>query len=97
MPIVVSVASLIMGFALSYFYPIFNAGLTSVGQFIGGSGAFGAFTYGFANRMLIPVGLHHILNTYIWFIYGDYTDAGRHPGHRRAHPLRGRRPVAQDC
>ena len=76
-PIVVSVASLIMGFALSYFYPIFNAGLTGVGQFIGGSGAFGAFTYGFANRMLIPLGLHHILNTYIWFIYGDYqTPAG---------------------
>src|SRR6478735_2178532 len=72
-PIVVSVASLIMGFALSYFYPIFDAGLTGVGQFIGGSGAFGAFTYGFANRMLIPLGLHHILNTYIWFIYGDYT------------------------
>lgn len=76
-PIAVSVASLIIGFALSYFYPIFNAGLTSVGQFIGGSGAFGAFTYGFANRMLIPVGLHHILNTYVWFIYGDYqTPAG---------------------
>ncbi len=72
-PIAVSVASLIMGFALSYFYPIFDAGLTSVGQFIGGSGAFGAFTYGFANRMLIPVGLHHILNTYVWFLYGDYT------------------------
>jgi len=76
-PIVVSVASLVMGFALSYFYPIFNAGLTSVGLFIGGSGAFGAFLYGFANRMLIPLGLHHILNTYVWFIYGDYhTPAG---------------------
>src|SRR5664280_2831992 len=76
-PIVVSLASLIVAFGLSYFYPIFNAGLTSVGQFIGGSGAFGAFTYGFANRMLIPVGLHHILCTYIWFIYGDYqTPAG---------------------
>ena len=76
-PIVVSVACLILGFGLSYFYPIFDAGLTSVGQFIGGSGAFGAFTYGFANRMLIPVGLHHILNTYIWFIYGNYqTPAG---------------------
>ncbi len=75
-PIVVSVASLIIGFALSYFYPIFNAGLTSVGQFIGGSGAFGAFTYGFVNRMLIPVGLHHIVNTYIWFLYGDYQVPG---------------------
>ncbi len=75
-PIVVSVACLIMGFALSYFYPIFDAGLTSVGEFIGGAGAFGAFTYGFANRMLIPIGLHHILNTYIWFLYGDYQVPG---------------------
>jgi len=75
-PIVVSVASLIMGFALSYFYPIFDAGLTSVGEFIGGAGAFGAFTYGFANRMLIPIGLHHILNTYVWFLYGDYQVPG---------------------
>lgn len=23
--------------------------------------------------MLIPLGLHHIVNTYIWFLYGDYT------------------------
>ena len=22
--------------------------------------------------MLIPVGLHHIPNSYIWFLYGDY-------------------------
>jgi PTS system N-acetylglucosamine-specific IIC component len=72
-PIVVSLACLFVGFALSYFYPVFEVGLTSVGQFIGGSGAFGAFVYGFSNRMLIPVGLHHILNTYVWFIYGDYN------------------------
>ncbi|HVK45551.1 MAG TPA: glucose PTS transporter subunit IIA [Micropruina sp.] len=71
-PIVVSLACLFLGFGLSYFYPIFNAGLNGVGAFIGTSGAFGAFVYGFANRLLIPIGLHHILNTYIWFIYGSY-------------------------
>ena len=49
-----------------------DAGLTGLGKFIGGSGALGAFVYGFANRMLIPVGLHHILNSFVWFIYGDY-------------------------
>jgi PTS system N-acetylglucosamine-specific IIC component len=75
-PIVVSVTCLVLGFGLSYFYPIFNAGLTGVGQFIGGAGAFGAFTYGFANRMLIPLGLHHILNTYVWFLFGDYQSPG---------------------
>ena len=72
-PIVTSLACLILGFALSYFYPIFNSGLTAVGTFIGATGVFGAFTYGFVNRMLIPIGLHHIVNTYIWFIYGSYT------------------------
>lgn len=72
-PIVVSLACLFIGFGLAYFYPIFSIGLTSVGQFIGGTGALGAFVYGVVNRMLIPLGLHHIVNTYVWFIYGDYT------------------------
>jgi len=71
-PIVVSLASLTVAFAMSYFYPVFNAGLTGLGKFIGGAGALGAFVYGFANRMLIPIGLHHILNSYIWFIYGSF-------------------------
>jgi PTS system N-acetylglucosamine-specific IIC component len=71
-PIAVSLATLVVAFAMSYFYPIFDAGLTGLGRFIGGAGALGAFVYGFANRMLIPVGLHHILNSYVWFIYGDY-------------------------
>ncbi|MGB5110170.1 MAG: PTS transporter subunit EIIC [Mycobacterium sp.] len=71
-PIVLSLASLFVSFGMSYFYPIFDAGLTSLGRFIGGAGALGALVYGFANRMLIPVGLHHIPNSYIWFLYGDY-------------------------
>jgi N-acetylglucosamine PTS system EIICBA or EIICB component len=71
-PIIVSLTCLFIAFAMSYFYPIFDAGLTSLGEFIGGSGAIGAFVYGFANRMLIPLGLHHIPNSYIWFLYGDY-------------------------
>ena len=71
-PIVVSVASLFLAFAMSYFYPIFDAMLTALGRFIGGSGALGAFVYGFANRMLIPLGLHHIPNSYVWFLYGEY-------------------------
>jgi N-acetylglucosamine PTS system EIICBA or EIICB component len=71
-PIAVSLACLFLGFAMAYFYPLFNAGLTGVGRFIGGAGAIGAFVYGFSNRMLIPIGLHHILNSFIWFLYGDY-------------------------
>jgi len=72
-PIVVSLVSLAVAFGMSYCYPWFEAGLTGLGKFIGGAGAFGAFVYGFANRMLIPIGLHHILNSFIWFLYGSYT------------------------
>lgn len=73
-PIIVSLVSLVVSFALSYFYPLFDIGLTGLGAFIGGTGAIGAFVYGFANRMLIPLGLHHILNSYVWFLQGSYTD-----------------------
>lgn len=72
-PIIVSVTALIVGFGMSYFYPIFNTGITNLGEFVTGAGAFGAFTYGVVNRLLIPIGLHHILNSYVWFIYGSYT------------------------
>ncbi|MDY0913202.1 PTS transporter subunit EIIC [Rathayibacter festucae] len=74
-PIVVSLACLVVGFGLSWFYPVFETGLTGLGAFIGGTGALGAFVYGFANRMLIPLGLHHILNSYVWFLQGSYTNA----------------------
>ena len=29
-------------------------------------------------RMLIPLGLHHIPNSYVWFLYGDYQTPDGH-------------------
>jgi PTS system N-acetylglucosamine-specific IIC component len=51
---------------------LFDAGLTGVAHFIAGAGALGAFVYGFVNRLLIPLGLHHIVNSYVFTIYGEY-------------------------
>ena len=81
-PIVVSVTSPVPRFRAELLLPDLRRRSDGVGQFIGGSGAFGAFTYGFANRMLIPLGLHHILNTYIWFLYGDYQPRAATRRHR---------------
>ena len=39
------------------------------------SGSAGTFTYGFTNRLLIPFGLHHIVNTMVWFVFGEYNGA----------------------
>ncbi|MBO3130359.1 glucose PTS transporter subunit IIA [Dermatophilus congolensis] len=72
-PIVVSFTVLIVGFAMSYCYPLFNAGLTTLATGIASAGAVGAFLYGLFNRLLIPFGLHHIINIYIWFQYGSFA------------------------
>jgi len=55
--------------------PIFSALLT-FGEFIQGLGAFGAGLYGFFNRLLIPLGLHHALNSIFWFDFIGINDLG---------------------
>lgn len=37
------------------------------------AGALGVGAYGFFNRLLIPVGLHHVINTVVWFDFGTFT------------------------
>ena len=49
--------------------------IQAVGEWIIGAGAIGAFLYGLLNRLLIPLGLHHILNSYVFFVFGSYTDS----------------------
>ena len=49
--------------------------IQAVGEWIIGAGAVGAFFYGVLNRLLIPIGLHHILNSYVFFIFGEYTNS----------------------
>ncbi len=74
-PILTSVTSLVAGVVLALFYPLFNAGLSAAGQAVAGNPELGGGIYGFANRMLLPAGLHHILNSGLWFLIGDFTDA----------------------
>ncbi|WP_413738799.1 PTS transporter subunit EIIC [Sodalis sp. RH21] len=61
-PIVTVVVLPLVGLGLSFVWPTIGAGIAWVGQLIGKSGQYGMFLYGFAERLLIPTGLHHILN-----------------------------------
>ncbi|MTB72529.1 PTS N-acetylglucosamine transporter subunit IIBC [Arsenicicoccus sp. MKL-02] len=74
-PIVTAFAALLLAVATAFLYPAFNAGLTSVGEWVAQNTILGGFVYGTLNRLLIPLGLHHILNSVPWFILGDYTAA----------------------
>ena len=53
--------------------PIQNL-IQSLGEQIINLGAAGTFLYGFLNRLLIPLGLHHVLNSFVWFVFGEYTN-----------------------
>lgn len=44
-------------------------------MWMAGSGVIGIFLFGFLNRALIPVGLHHVINSYLWFQMGSFTNA----------------------
>jgi N-acetylglucosamine PTS system EIICBA or EIICB component len=73
-PIIVAGVMVIFGVVLGLVYPWFNAGITAVGEWVTGSTVIGAFIYGTVNRLLIPLGLHHILNNVVWFQFGTYND-----------------------
>ena len=53
---------------LAFFvWPFIDSLITFLGMGIAHVGAFGSFVYGFLNRLLIPTGLHHILNQLVRF------------------------------
>ncbi|WAC51796.1 PTS transporter subunit EIIC [Frigoribacterium sp. SL97] len=74
-PILTAVTGLVVGVVMSFIYPLFNNALTGIGQAVASNDVVGSGIYGVANRLLIPTGLHHILNSVVWFLVGDYTNA----------------------
>ena len=76
-PIITSVVMIVVSFILLYVWPIIYSSLVTFGETIAKMGAIGAGIYGFFNRLLIPVGLHHALNSVFWFNVAGINDIGR--------------------
>jgi PTS system N-acetylglucosamine-specific IIC component len=73
-PIATGLASLGLGVVLGFAWPPVHRGIDAVGGWLIGAGAFGVFVYGTLNRLLLVTGLHHILNSLVWFVFGSYVD-----------------------
>ncbi|NBI12197.1 PTS transporter subunit EIIC [[Haemophilus] felis] len=73
-PIVTSIVMIVVSFILMYVWPVIFNGLVGFGKSITDLGAAGAGIYGFLNRLLIPVGLHHALNSVFWFNVAGIND-----------------------
>ena len=75
-PIVTALAALLLAVAMSFAFPVFDAGLDRLGRWLVDNDVLGAGIYGFVNRLLIPFGLHHLLNSVPWFAVGSYEVGG---------------------
>ncbi|GAA3121392.1 PTS transporter subunit EIIC [Streptomyces rectiviolaceus] len=71
-PILSAFAGLFIGIIFGYVWPVLGTGLHNFGEWLVGSGAVGAGIFGVVNRALIPVGMHHLLNSFPWFQAGSY-------------------------
>jgi len=72
--IVTAGVTVIAALVLLFVWPVVYNGLVRFGELILSAGAAGAGIYGFLNRLLIPVGLHHALNSVFWFDVAGIND-----------------------
>jgi len=67
---------LVVSAVLFFVWPVVYTGLVSFGTGMSKLGYVGAGLYGFFNRLLIPTGLHHALNSVFWFDVAGINDIG---------------------
>jgi PTS system N-acetylglucosamine-specific IIC component len=72
--IVTAGITVLASLVLFFVWPFVYGALVAFGKAIISTGAIGAGIYGFANRLLIPTGLHHALNNVFWFDLADIND-----------------------
>ncbi|MCW3480239.1 N-acetylglucosamine-specific PTS transporter subunit IIBC [Neisseriaceae bacterium JH1-16] len=74
-PIATGFACLLLALLFGLVWPPIQSGIDAIGHWLINAGEFGLFVYGVLNRVLIVTGLHHILNSFAWFVFGSFTDA----------------------
>ncbi|MFK4482115.1 MULTISPECIES: PTS transporter subunit EIIC [unclassified Curtobacterium] len=75
-PILTAAAALIIAVLMSFVYRYFDIALTAAGQAVADNAVIGGGVFGFVNRMLIPIGLHQLLNFFPWFQLGSFSTGG---------------------
>ncbi|CAD6512964.1 PTS system N-acetylglucosamine-specific EIICBA component [Paraburkholderia hiiakae] len=74
-PIVTGLTCLVLGIVFGYAWGPVQGVIDTAGHWLTTAGAIGTFVYGLLNRLLLVTGLHHILNSLVWFVFGSFTPA----------------------
>ncbi|NUY33453.1 PTS N-acetyl-D-glucosamine transporter [Paraburkholderia sp. JPY303] len=75
-PIVTGVVCVVLGIIFGHVWAPVQSAIDLAGHWLTTAGALGAFVFGVLNRLLLVTGLHHILNSLTWFVFGSFTPAG---------------------
>ncbi|SFS78485.1 N-acetylglucosamine-specific PTS transporter subunit IIBC [Paenibacillus sp. 453mf] len=74
-PIITSIATIVLAVLLGMIWSPIQDAIAAFGNWVVSLEGIGAFIFGTANRLLVPIGLHHVLNSIAWFQIGDFTNA----------------------
>ncbi|MDC8802465.1 N-acetylglucosamine-specific PTS transporter subunit IIBC [Halomonas pacifica] len=74
-PIATGLAAVALGVGFGVIWPPVQHGIDALGQWLIDAGELGLFVYGTLNRLLIVTGLHHVLNSLVWFVFGSFEAA----------------------
>ena len=72
-PIITALSAIVVGMLAGYLWHYAQSAIDGFSHAIISLDEVGTFIYGTLNRLLIPLGLHHILNSVFWFQLGDFT------------------------
>lgn len=73
-PTLAALAGLPLGWLAGVTWPAVIRGIEGVGHWAATAGATGALVYGALDRLLLPTGMHHVLNNLIEHQLGSYVD-----------------------
>ncbi len=71
-PIITALSAILVGVLAGHFWHYAQSGIDAFSNAIISLDELGSFLYGTLNRLLIPLGLHHILNSVFLFQVGEY-------------------------
>lgn len=74
-PMITALTMVVVGLICGLIWGPIQSALDVFGNWVTGLGGIGSAVHIVANRLLVPFGLHHIINSIVWFQIGDFTNA----------------------
>ncbi|TMR10451.1 PTS sugar transporter subunit IIA [Nonomuraea turkmeniaca] len=76
-PIITSIVALVIGVLFGWLWPVIGEWIRHGGEALTAIGPVGTGIYGVINRLLIPLGLHHFVNSVVWYVVPQCDVGGR--------------------